>query len=60
MQTTLASTFPHASSHTVPQTLLLQISTRPRVLDPPCSLTAPWVQPPNEKGTHDQKKIAEI
>ena len=35
LQATLASSGPQKSSHTVPQTLLLQISTRPRVLLPP-------------------------
>ena len=41
LQATLASAAPHKSSHTVPQTLLLQISTRPRVEVPPWSLMAP-------------------
>ena len=35
LQATLASAAPHKSSHTVPQTLLLQISTRPCVVVPP-------------------------
>jgi hypothetical protein len=43
-QATRASTVPQESSHTVPQTLLLQISTRPLLAVPPCSLMAPWVQ----------------
>ena len=43
-QATLASTVLQKSSNTVPQTLLLQISTRPWVLVPPWSLMAPWVQ----------------
>ena len=43
LQTTWASVASHRSSHTVPQILLLQISTRPWVLLPPWSLTAPWI-----------------
>ena len=45
-QTTLASVSPHPLSHTVPQALLLQISTRPSSLVAPSnSLTSPAVQP---------------
>ena len=44
LQATLASTAPQKSSQTVPQTLLLQISTRPCVVVPPRSLMAPLVQ----------------
>ena len=44
LQTTLASRLVHPSSHTVPHTLSMQISTRPsRVLRPDCSLTSPSV-----------------
>ena len=45
-QTTVASGVPQKSSHTVPQTLLLQISTRPSRLEgPPLNLKSPLVQP---------------
>ncbi len=45
LHTTVASAAPQKSSHTVPQMLLLQISTRPvMLLAPPCSLRAFWVQ----------------
>jgi len=41
-QVTLASTTPHESSHTVPQTWLSQISTRPSdAVVPPTSLMSP-------------------
>ncbi len=45
VQTTLASAAPQKSSHTVPQALLLQISTRPwfEVL-PPCNRRSPCLQ----------------
>ena len=43
LQTTLASGAPHKSSHTVPQTLPLQNSTRPSLtLAPPTSLKSPF------------------
>ena len=45
-QATLASGVPQKSSHTVPHTLLLHISTRPSLeFDPPRSLISPWTQP---------------
>ena len=51
-QATLASGVPQKSSHTVPHTLLLHISTRPWLeFDPPRSLMSPWTQP-----THIQSK----
>ena len=43
LQTTLASVMSHKSSHTVPQILLLHISTRPLMLVPPTSLMSPCV-----------------
>jgi hypothetical protein len=43
LQATWASGVPQKSSHTVPQALLLQISTRPWVAVPPWSLMAPRV-----------------
>ena len=43
-QTTLASESSHRSSQTVPQTLLLQNSTRPSVVVPARRLISPWVQ----------------
>ena len=42
LQTTFASTISHSSSHTVPQTPLAKISTRPsRLLEPPTSRRFP-------------------
>ena len=43
LQATTASDISQELSHTVPQILLWQISTRPWVLVPPWSLMAPWV-----------------
>ena len=44
LQTTTASLVLHESSQTVPQTLLLQISTRPSVAEvPPTNRSAPLV-----------------
>ncbi len=46
-QMTLASLVPNLLWHMVPQALLMQISTRPRVLlGPPASLKAPSSQLP--------------
>jgi hypothetical protein len=42
LQATWASTLVKRSSHTVPQTLLLQISTRPWVVVPPGVVVSPW------------------
>lgn len=44
LQATWASEVSHISLHTVPQALLLQISTRPSKKVPPCSLMSPVVQ----------------
>ena len=44
LQATLASGVPQRSSQTVPQALLLQISTRPSYIAPPTSLMSPWLQ----------------
>ncbi len=45
LQATWASAAPQKSSHTVPQILLLQTSTRPLLAVPPCSLIAPVKHP---------------
>lgn len=46
LQTTAASMLLHASSHTVPQALLLQTSTRPSLaLEPPARRISPVVHP---------------
>ena len=46
LQTTLASLESQLSSHTVPHTPLMQISTLPSLADwPPASWIVPWVQP---------------
>ena len=44
LQVTSASGICHESMHTLPQTLLMQISTRPWLGILPCSLMSPWVQ----------------
>ena len=45
LQTTLASLASHPSSHTVPHSLLIQISTLPsKGLKPPDNLTSPYEQ----------------
>ena len=45
LQTTLASLSSHPSSHTVPHSLLIQISTLPsKGLKPPDNLTSPYEQ----------------
>ena len=45
LQTTLASLLSHPSSHTVPHSLLIQISTLPsKGLKPPDNLTSPYEQ----------------
>lgn len=46
LHTTLASGVPQRSSHTVPQVLLMQTSTRPSLAEvPPISLTSPLAHP---------------
>ena len=62
LQVTLASKGLHESSHTVPQRLFTQTSTRPCVeeLPVPTSLMSPWVQPVQNNFIVNHRKIYSV